>query len=211
MWGYFGDRVRRGKADQSILCKMSAAGGAEGEALDRLSSAPACAAPEPMDLRADAQKKERSSGWAAASGPSEPEAAPDLDKVAARKNLNETAFFFPHLVSGEDGTVRMEFTMPEALTEWTFMGFAHDRDLRSGFIQDKAVTAKDLMVEPNPPRFVREGDAIEFTVKVSNQSVSNQSGTVRLTFADAKTLKDVSQYIGLKATDQVFDIRSKES
>ena len=46
--------------------------------------------------------------------------------------------------------------MPEALTEWKFMGFAHDRDLRSGFLQDKTVTAKDLMVEPNPPRFVRK-------------------------------------------------------
>ena len=63
----------------------------------------------------------------------------------------------------------MTFTMPEALTEWRFLGFAHDRQLRTGFLEGHAVTAKDLMVQPNPPRFLREGDTVEFTVKVSNQ------------------------------------------
>ena len=56
------------------------------------------------------------------------------------------------------------------------MGFAHDATLRSGYLEDKVVTAKDLMIQPNPPRFVREGDVIEFTVKVSNQSPTTQTG-----------------------------------
>ncbi len=99
-----------------------------------------------------------------------PPPGPDLSKVSARKNLNETAFFFPQLLARDDGSVAMEFTMPEALTTWKFMGFAHDRDLRSGFIEDKVITSKDIMVQPNPPRFLREGDVLEFTVKVSNQS-----------------------------------------
>ncbi|MEX0715858.1 MAG: MG2 domain-containing protein, partial [Planctomycetaceae bacterium] len=43
---------------------------------------------------------------------------PDPGDVAARKNLAETAFFFPHLVASKEGEVRLEFTMPEALTEW---------------------------------------------------------------------------------------------
>jgi len=136
---------------------------------------------------------------------------PDLSKVAARKNLNETAFFFPHLTAGEDGTVRMTFTMPEALTEWKFLGFAHDAQLRAGLLTGKAVTAKDLMVEPNPPRFVREGDAIEFTVKVSNQSDQPQQGTVKLTFADAATQQSVDTALGLGATEQAFDVPAKQS
>ena len=99
-------------------------------------------------------------------GPTSPAGqGPDLSKVSARKNLNETAFFFPHLISDSDGKVKIEFTMPEALTQWKFMGFAHDKALRR-LLQDKAVTAKDLMVQPNPPRFLREGDVLEFTVKV---------------------------------------------
>ena len=95
---------------------------------------------------------------------------PDLSKVTARKNLNETAFFFPQLTSDSNGVVRMTFTMPEALTKWRFLGFAHDQSVRSGLLEDHAVTAKDIMVQPNPPRFLREGDTVEFTVKVSNQT-----------------------------------------
>ena len=150
---------------------------------------------------------------------------PDLSQVTARKNLQETAFFFPHLVSDADGKVKLEFTMPEALTRWKFMGFAHDGKLRSGFLQDSVVTAKDIMVQPNPPRFLREGDTLEFTVKVINQSPTSQKGTVRLTLADARTLKSVDDQLfgaerlrvpagagsGAAPLDQQFEIPPRES
>ena len=136
---------------------------------------------------------------------------PRLDTVAARKNLNETAFFFPQLVTDDKGVVSMEFTMPEALTEWKFMAFAHDKNLRAGYLQDKAVTSKDLMVEPTPPRFVREGDTIEFTVKVSNRSAKTQKGTVRLTFADACTLASVDKALKSEISDLKFELKAGES
>lgn len=137
--------------------------------------------------------------------------APDLSQVAARSNLAETAFFFPHLVSDDSGTVRLEFTMPEALTKWKFLGFAHDNQLRSGFLGGETVTAKDLMVQPNPPRFLREGDTLEFAVKVTNQSDARQTGTVRVTFADARTDKSVDADLGNAKPDQPFDIPPKEA
>ncbi len=146
-----------------------------------------------------------------ANGPGQATRGPDLSKVSARRNLNETAFFFPHLVSNKDGEVRLEFTMPEALTEWKFMGFAHDTDLRSGYLQDKVVTSKDLMIEPNPPRFLREGDQLEFAVKVSNQSAGRQTGTVRLTFSDARTGVSVDELLGNATLDREFDVASKQS
>ncbi len=68
--------------------------------------------------------------------------APNLNLVTARKNLNETAFFFPQLTSDANGVVRMTFTMPEALTRWHFMGFAHDPSVRSGFLEGHAVTVE---------------------------------------------------------------------
>lgn len=136
---------------------------------------------------------------------------PDLKNIAARTNLSETAFFFPHLLADDNGTVKLEFTMPEALTKWKFMGFAHDTHLRSGYLEDSVVTAKDLMVQPNPPRFLREGDQIEFTVKVSNQSATRQNGKVRLTLTDARTGKAIDTEVGNTTLDQAFDIPSKES
>ena len=147
----------------------------------------------------------------AAGGQPAPGPKPDLSQVAARKNLNETAFFFPHLLSDSEGRVKLEFTMPEALTKWKFLGFAHDAQLRAGLLADEAVTAKDLMVEPNPPRFLREGDELEFTVKVTNQSATRQRGTVRLGLSNAYTGKSIDAYLGNKATDQAFDLASKES
>jgi uncharacterized protein YfaS (alpha-2-macroglobulin family) len=137
--------------------------------------------------------------------------SPDLSKISARTNLSETAFFFPQLIAGNDGTVKMVFTMPEALTEWKLLGFAHDAQLRAGWISDKTVTAKDLMVEPNPPRFLREGDTVEFAVKVSNQSDEPQAGTVRLTFADAATQTAVDAALAHRSSDQTFDVPPKQS
>lgn len=136
---------------------------------------------------------------------------PDLGKVSVRTNLNETAFFFPQLVSNQDGVVKLEFKMPEALTKWRLLGFAHDAKLRSGYFDDSLVTAKDLMVQPNPPRFLREGDAIEFSVKVSNQSDKVQVGKVALHLLDARTEESVDLNYKNQETEKSFEIPAKES
>ena len=136
---------------------------------------------------------------------------PDLSGVSARKNLNELAFFYPHLTAGPDGTVRMEFTMPEALTKWKFMGFAHDKELKSGYLQSELVTAKDLMVQPNPPRFLRERDLLEFSVKVTNQAETKQSGKVRLAFNDTRSGASVDGALGNSSTDQTFELEPNSS
>ncbi|MBG29730.1 MAG: hypothetical protein CMI31_06990 [Opitutae bacterium] len=162
-------------------------------------------------LNASAGVSDKESGGGGGEGRGGAPKGPDLSKVTARKNLQETAFFFPKLISNKDGEVRLEFTMPEALTQWKFLGFAHDKELRSGFLTDSMVTAKDLMVQPNPPRFLREGDALEFTVKVSNQSPTNQKGAVRLTFNDARTNKRVDSKLGNKVTDLAFEVPAKQS
>ncbi|MDF1812714.1 MAG: alpha-2-macroglobulin family protein [Verrucomicrobiales bacterium] len=136
---------------------------------------------------------------------------PDLDNVTARQNLQETAFFFPHLVSNEDGSVDMEFTIPEALTTWKFFAFAHDADLRSGYLEDSVITQKDIMVQPNPPRFLREADELEFTVKVINLSGVAQKGTVRLTLAVARTEESADAALGNENRDRDFEVPAKES
>jgi len=136
---------------------------------------------------------------------------PDVSQVTARKNLQETAFFYPHLTSNDKGEVRITFTMPEALAKWRFLGFAHDRNLRSGTLEGETVTAKDLMVQPNPPRFLREGDVLDFTVKITNQSDKAQAGSARLTLSDAATQKDATAALGIAAPDQPWSIPAKES
>ncbi|MFO0969643.1 MAG: alpha-2-macroglobulin family protein, partial [Gemmataceae bacterium] len=167
-----------------------------------------------FSARGDAKSADRAAADGArreGAGPPPASPTPDPASVTPRKNLSETAFFFPQLVSSEEGVVKMVFTMPEALTRWKFMGFAHDKALRSGFLEDSVVTARELMVQPYPPRFLREGDLLEFTVKVTNQSEGPLSGIVRLTLADARTDKSVDALLGNTALDQSFDIPAKES
>lgn len=128
--------------------------------------------------------------WATDGGPGGTQAstqAIDWSQVKVRRNLQETAFFFPHLTTDAEGRVRLTFTLPEALTEWRFLGFAHTRDLAAGLLEGSTVTALDLMVQPNPPRFLREGDLIEFTAKVTNQSDQPQRGRITLHWWNALT------------------------
>ena len=115
----------------------------------------------------------------------------EVPDVALRENLNETAFFYPQLQTDANGLVTLKFTLPESLTTWRFMGLAHTPDLCYGTLNGEAVAKKDLMVQPNMPRFLREGDQATISARVINASESDLSGTAYLTFTDPETEKVV--------------------
>lgn len=116
-----------------------------------------------------------------------------LDKVQIRENLNETAFFYPALESDNQGNVAINFTLPESVTTWKFMGLAHDKEMRNGLLVDEAVAQKTVMVQPNMPRFLREGDKSTIVVKLFNTSDKKVSGNARMQILDAETQKVVWQ------------------
>lgn len=116
-----------------------------------------------------------------------------LDKVQIRENLNETAFFYPALESDNQGNVAINFTLPESVTTWKFMGLAHDKEMRNGLLVDEAVAQKTVMVQPNMPRFLREGDKSTIVVKLFNTSDKKVSGNARMQILDPETNKVVWQ------------------
>lgn len=116
-----------------------------------------------------------------------------LDKVQIRENLNETAFFYPALESDNQGNVAINFTLPESVTTWKFMGLAHDKEMRNGCLVDEAVAQKTVMVQPNMPRFLREGDKSCIVVKLFNTSDKKVNGNARMLILDAETQKVVWQ------------------
>ena len=118
------------------------------------------------------------------------EAADDDDMpetVQIRENLNETAFFCPQLVTDGEGRIALKFTLPESLTTWHFLGLAHTRDLRYGRIEASTVAKKDVMIQPNVPRFVREGDEVTITARVINTSEKRLKGVARLRLRHPET------------------------
>ena len=126
-------------------------------------------------------------------GGSDSDAGQFLDKVQIRENLNETAFFYPALESDNQGNVAINFTLPESVTIWKFMGLAHDKEMRNGCLVDEAVAQKTVMVQPNMPRFLREGDKSTIVVKLFNTSDKKVSGNARMQILDAETQKVVWQ------------------
>jgi 5-hydroxyisourate hydrolase-like protein (transthyretin family) len=209
-WGWGGGGRRRRDFIRS-KGRMSGFGALPGSVMSKPTPAKAPMAGAARYFEEAGDGDEVSDGFAGESNVGMEEKGPDVSQVTARKNLQETAFFSPALTSDADGKVRVSFTMPEALTKWRFLGMAHDANFRSGMLEGETVTAKDLMVQPNPPRFVREGDVLEFTVKVTNQSENEQSGTARFTLADAATDEDRTAKMGIVSPDQKFTVPAKES
>lgn len=123
--------------------------------------------------------------------PPAPPAGNEPPVPSIRTNFQETAFFFPDLHTDKDGNITFEFTIPEALTKWNFQALAHTKDLAFGMAAASIVTQKVLMVQPNTPRFVREGDKMEFTAKVSNLSDTLLIGQAHLELLDANTMQPV--------------------
>ncbi|HPB01790.1 MAG TPA: alpha-2-macroglobulin family protein, partial [Bacteroidales bacterium] len=135
----------------------------------------------------------------------------NMNDIAVRTNFNETAFFFPQLRTNENGETVIEFTMPESLTKWKFMGLAHTKDLKMGSITKNLVTQKTLMINSFAPRFLREGDKIIFTSKISNLSETDMDGTVMLELIDALTGMSVADKFGLTSNSLTFNVKKGQS
>lgn len=131
----------------------------------------------------------------------------NLNSVQARSNLNETAFFFPQLETDANGDVLLKFTMPEALTRWKLIGLAHTKDLKIGTIQKEVVTQKELMVQPNAPRFFREGDELYFAAKISNLAEEDLSGNAQLFLFDAATMTPIDAQFENTSSVQSFSVK----
>ena len=108
-------------------------------------------------------------------------------QVQIRENLNETAFFYPQLTTDSAGVIVLKFTLPESLTTWRFMGLAHTQDMCYGLLDGEAVAKKDVMIQPNMPRFVREGDQAVLTARIFNTSDHAISGKARLRLLNPET------------------------
>ncbi len=140
-----------------------------------------------------------------------PSAKEKKPEFSPRKNLNETVFFFPDMKTNANGDIILKFTMNEALTNWKFKGLAHTKGLKVGTTENEVVTQKDLMIFPNAPRFMREGDGIRFAGKVSNMTDKPLSGTAMLELFDATTEASINQQLGNTQFEIPFTIPAGQS
>lgn len=128
-----------------------------------------------------------------------------------RTNFNETAFFYPQLMTDSLGIVVFSFTTPDALTEWKMMMLAYSKDLKTGTLVEKFKAHKDLMIIPNLPRFVRQGDRLVFSAKVVNYTDKPLRGNATIEFFDAITLKTVNIFTDGRNETKNLNIKAGQS
>ncbi|RQO32201.1 alpha-2-macroglobulin [Taibaiella sp. KBW10] len=136
---------------------------------------------------------------------------PKTPSVSPRTNLKETAFFIPQVRTDDKGNVVLKFTMPEALTEWKLMAFAHTQDWKTGYLSGSIKTQKELMVTPNMPRFFRQGDDMTIAAKISNLSSKALNGTASIEILNAQTLQPLNLPFGFRTNEQKFSVAPNQS
>ena len=176
--------------------------GAVAESVKGMDAAPMAGAPPPSPKKREENAQET---------PREGAANDDGGAVKVRTDMRETAYFYPQLRTNEKGELSFSFTAPEALTRWKFMGFAHDKNLAFGALLDTVVTQKTLMVMPNAPRFLREGDRISLPAKVVNLHDAPLSVAVELRLFDALTMMPIDEKLKNNAPVQTLHTAAGQS
>lgn len=101
---------------------------------------------------------------------------PDIQQSANLRDEGiKTAFFLPGLVTNEQGEVTFTFDVPNRNTQWQFSAVAYTDDLHAHYINRIVSAAKQLMVQPNLPRFVREGDCVTISAAAQNNTDTEQT------------------------------------
>ncbi|WP_167342599.1 MG2 domain-containing protein [Nonlabens sp. SY33080] len=130
----------------------------------------------------------------------------ELNKVKARKNLKETAFFLPHLKTDKQGNLKVSFTSPEMLTEWKFRLLAHNKQGQFAQLTKTVRTQKDLSIVPNAPRFLREKDTIKLSTKIANLSEEDYNGIARLQLSSAIDGSSIDDKFNNTSATQNFQV-----
>src|SRR5690606_11937550 len=128
--------------------------------------------------------------------------------VKIRKDFNETAFFFPHIYADQDGSYTFSFTMPETATSWNWKMLAHTKTALFGYAERQLTTQFNLMVEPNMPRLLYQGDEIVLQSRISNQDTLLLQGKTRIRIEDAVTGESLTEKL-VKQVDNRFSVDRK--
>ena len=125
--------------------------------------------------------------------------------VKLRDDRQKTAFFLPGLVSTEDGEITFSFDVPDRNTQWQFSAVAYTEDMLSTAINRTVTAAKKYMIEPNMPRFVREGDTVVLKAAALNNTAESITASVHFEItADGKTESKTFDNINISAMGQVI-------
>lgn len=118
--------------------------------------------------------------------------APEDPPAKVRSRFDETAYFIPALYADKDGYYHFVFTLPESVTEWVWKILALTKKAQFAYAERKFQTRLPLMIQPQLPRFLCQGDQVTILSRISNLDSGRLSGRVTCRVEDATTGEDLS-------------------
>ncbi len=101
-----------------------------------------------------------------------------------RTSLGETAYYVSSATADEQGNISLTFRMPETMTAWRLKGIVYDTAMRHAMVDTLCVAQKDIVVRPNIPRFLREGDRAVVRAAVENTTEKDITAEVTMQYLD---------------------------
>ena len=100
--------------------------------------------------------------------------AADLVQPTVRTNFADTAFWAAAITTDDDGLATVRFPMPENLTGWKIKVWGMGHGTKVGEGEAEVVTAKNLLVRLQAPRFFVEKDEVVLSANVHNYLESDK-------------------------------------
>ncbi|HKK89662.1 MAG TPA: alpha-2-macroglobulin family protein, partial [Saprospiraceae bacterium] len=98
------------------------------------------------------------------------EERPATHAPTLRSNLNTLMYFNGHIKTDSEGIAEIEFKTNDAISNWAVLLHGHSKDLSYHVSKEEFQTYQPVLVEPNLPRFLHEGDEMVLTAKVVNRT-----------------------------------------
>ncbi|KYP16031.1 MAG: hypothetical protein A1D16_18310 [Flavihumibacter sp. CACIAM 22H1] len=130
--------------------------------------------------------------------------------VLIRKSFNETAFFHPQLSANKKGLYQIRFTLPQTATEWKWKVLAHTPDARFQYLEKSIFSKLPLMVLPDLPRFVYQGDSIEISTRVANLDTTSMTVLLTCELLDELTGENIT-HLFLKDSLQTITVGTEQT
>src|SRR5262245_45841080 len=130
----------------------------------------------------------------------------DQGHISVRRDFSDSAFWNAAVRTDSEGKARVEFKVPDSLTNWQVVVTAVSRKMHVGQARTQFRTFKPIMVWPMLPRTFVEGDRVEVFAAVHNRTESGQNIRVRLKVENGEILtpSEKTVWVDAKASVNVY-------
>lgn len=132
-------------------------------------------------------------------------------KALIRKDFKETAFFYPSIYADKDGLYTFSFTMPQTATAWNWKMLAHTQKGLFAYAERKLNTRLNLMVQPNMPRLLYQGDELVLKSRISNLDSMAMNVKLSCRIEDAVTGEDLTTQLLKGQSAKMLNLPAKQT